>query len=433
MSASALKIGIAGLGTVGVGVLKTLTENAALITARAGRDITVTHVSARTRARDRGVDVSGYTWLDDAAAMADAPVDVVVELIGGSDGPALVLAERSLAAGKHVVTANKALIAHHGFGLAQAAETASVNLLFEAAVAGGIPVIKALSDGLAGNQIVSLQGILNGTCNYILSVMDKQGLAFDAVLSDAQRLGYAEADPSFDIDGIDAAHKLAILASMAFGTQIDFNAVAVAGIRAVTPTDLDYARELGFALKLIGQAHFSPAGLEQSVGPTLVPLSHPLARVEDSFNAAVFEAEPVGRILLEGRGAGEGPTASAVVADVIDIARGRVSTPFAMPVHLQRIASPVAQDQLKARFYMRMTVRDEVGVAAQISSAVRDQGISIDSLLQRGDAGDGLVTFVLTTHQCSNAAIDSLVHALSDIAAVASPPVVMRIHGSNEM
>jgi len=424
---SPLKIGIAGLGTVGVGVIKTLTSNKDLISARAGREIDITHVSARTRGRDRGVDLSPYTWLDDPTEMVSHPVDVVVELIGGSDGPALVLVDKALSSGKHVVTANKALVAHHGLSLSQAAEDKGVNLLFEAAVAGGIPVLKALADGLSANEITSVKGILNGTCNYILSVMDKEGLAFDTVLAEAQRLGYAEADPSFDIDGIDAAHKLAILASMAFGTHIDFGSVAIDGIRSVTPTDLDYARELGFALKVVGEAHVSEAGLAQSVSPTLVPLGHPLAHVDDSFNAVVFEGDPVGRVVLEGRGAGEGPTASAVVADLIDIARGRISAPLGMPTVKQSALSSVPPEQLSGRFYVRMSVKDDVGVAAEIASAVRDEGISMDSLLQRGGAQGGEVTFVLTTHECTYAAMAKLQDALNTLAVVLSKPVVMRI------
>jgi homoserine dehydrogenase len=430
---TALKLGIVGLGTVGVGVIKTLRDNADIIAKRAGRDIAITHVSARSKDRDRGIDLSEFEWVDDAVAMAQAPVDVVVELIGGSDGPALDLAQKALKNGKHFVTANKALIAHHGHALSLAAESAEVNLLFEAAVAGGIPVLKALSDGLAGNQILSVQGILNGTCNYIVSVMDQEGTDFATVLADAQALGYAEADPSFDIDGVDAGHKLAILAAMAFGTRIDFNAISMDGIRNVSLTDLEYARELGYALKLIGEARLAQHGLQQSVSPTLVPLTHPLAQVNDSFNAVVFEAEPVGRVVLEGRGAGEGPTASAVVADVVDIARGRANTAFGMPASALSHAAPVAAGDLTASFYVRMRVKDEVGVAAQIASHVRDAGISMASLLQRGGSSvDGGVIFVLTTHECPLASIERLTETLSSLPVVLAAPVVMRIQAEDD-
>ncbi|MEM7569627.1 MAG: homoserine dehydrogenase [Pseudomonadota bacterium] len=426
--ADPLKIAIAGLGTVGVGVLKILSGQAETLAARAGRPLEVTHVSARSRGKDRGVPLDAYSWVDDPVALADAPVDVVVELMGGSDGPALALTRASLAAGRHVATANKALIAHHGFSLAEQAETADVQLRFEAAVAGGIPVIKALIDGLAANTIESVQGILNGTCNYILSVMDKEGTDFADVLAEAQRLGYAEADPTFDIDGIDAAHKLAILASICFGTQIDFAGVKTDGIRAVSPTDLEYARELGYRLKLIGHAQLIDGALEQRVAPTLVPIAHPLSMVEDSFNAVTFSGDPVGRVVLEGRGAGEGPTASAVVADIIDIARGTRAPVFGVPTPALQKSARAEDDASTGRFYIRLTVQDKVGVAASIAEVVRDLGISMDSLLQRETAGNGEVMFVLTTHRCSNAVIEKAAQALADLDVVISQPAILRIY-----
>ncbi|MEO0412079.1 MAG: homoserine dehydrogenase [Pseudomonadota bacterium] len=423
-----LKIGIAGLGTVGVGTVKILTEQAEMVAARAGRPIDITHVSARTRSKDRGIDLSNYEWVDDPVSLAGAPVDVVVELMGGSDGPALVLSQKSLEAGRHIVTANKAMIAHHGASLAQVSETAGAQLRFEAAVAGGIPVIKALIDGLAANTVQSVQGILNGTCNYILTVMDKEGADFAEVLADAQRLGYAEADPTFDIDGIDAAHKLAILASISFGTVIDFSAVHTDGIRAVSPTDLEYARELGYRLKLIGQASMRGGALEQRVAPTLVPESHPLAMVEDSFNAVTFEGDPVGRVVLEGRGAGEGPTASAVVADLIDIARGSTVPAFGVPTKHLRLCESAPANASSSRFYVRLTVRDEVGVAASIAQVIRDLGISMDSLLQRGQAGKGEVMFVLTTHRCSHETLGAAAQKLAALDVVLSQPAILRIY-----
>ncbi|MEM9288303.1 MAG: homoserine dehydrogenase [Pseudomonadota bacterium] len=428
-----LKIGIAGLGTVGVGVIKILEQTAERIAARAGRPIAITHVSARTRGKDRGVDIGGYTWCDDPGALADAPVDVIVELMGGSDGPALVLAQKSLSAGKHFVTANKALIAHHGQALAESAERSKAVLRFEAAVAGGIPVIKALCDGLAANEIVSVQGILNGTCNYILSVMDQEGADFGDVLADAQRLGYAEADPTFDIDGIDAAHKLAILAAISFGAQVDFDSVSVDGIRAVSPVDLDYARQLGYRLKLIGRAHMVDGMLEQRVAPTLVPVGHPLAAVEDSFNAIVFEGLPVGQTVFEGRGAGEGPTASAVVADIIDIARGGDAPAFGVLAAALKKLSATPTEARQGRFYVRLTVEDEVGVAASIASLMRDHGISMDSLLQRGEAGKGEVTFVLTTHRCALSVIEAAAEALAALEVVLSKPAILRIQDQDDV
>ena len=297
-----LSVGVAGLGTVGGGVLKMLRDNADIVTARAGRPIAVTAVSA-----------------------SDPGVDVVVELIGGSEGPARALAEAAIVAGKPLVTANKALLAVHGASLAHAAEERGVALAFEAAVAGGIPVIKALREGLSGNRISAVAGILNGTCNYILTQMRERGREFAEVLHDAQKLGYAEADPSFDIDGIDAAHKLSILAALAFGRPVAFKDVHVEGIRRISAVDIAFATELGYRIKLLGIARQTDAGIEARVHPCMVPQTAPIARVDGVFNAVVAEGDFVGRVMLEGRGAGEGPTASAVVADLIDIARNRVT------------------------------------------------------------------------------------------------------------
>ncbi len=323
-----LRIGIAGLGTVGAGVVRLLQENAGAVAAHAGRPIAVTAVSARDPSRDRGVALSGLRWVDDPVALATAPdVDVVVELIGGSEGPARALVQAALANGRPVVTANKALIAVHGAGLA--AEAGTTPLAFEAAVAGGIPVIKALREGLAANRISRVAGILNGTCNYILTAMHTHKQEFAAVLAEAQALGYAEADPSFDIDGIDAAHKLAILAAIAFGRPVAFDAVYVEGIRTISALDIAFAEELDYRIKLLGTARRHGDGIEARVHPCLVPRTAPLARVDGVFNAVVAEGDFVGRVMLEGRGAGAGPTASAVVADVIDIARGRFTPVWA--------------------------------------------------------------------------------------------------------
>ena len=326
-----LRVGLAGLGTVGAGVVKLLDANAALIERRADRRIEVVAVSARDRSRARGIDLGRFEWVDDATRLsARGDVDAVVELIGGADGLALTLARATLGHGKPFVTANKALLAHHGLELAALAESQAAPLKYEAAVAGGIPVIKALREGAAANEIARIYGILNGTCNYILSRMEAEALPFAAVLADAQAQGIAEADPSFDIDGIDAAHKLSILAALAFGSRIDFAAVAVAGIRAIEPADIEHAATLGYRIKLIGLASATaadvtgPGSLFQRVHPCLVPHAHPLAHVDGALNAVVAEGNFVGRLLFQGRGAGAGPTASAVVADLIDVARGEV-------------------------------------------------------------------------------------------------------------
>ncbi|MFM9977585.1 MAG: homoserine dehydrogenase [Sphingomonadaceae bacterium] len=405
---NSLKIALAGLGTVGAGVVKLLDANRDLIARRAGRPIEIVAVNARDRSRDRGVDVARFEWVDDTSALAARDdVEAVVELIGGADGPALTLARTSIAGSKAFVTANKAMIAHHGSELAQAAETAGTALKFEAAVAGGIPVIKGLREGAAANALSEVYGILNGTCNYILTRMEAEGSDFADVLGDAQALGYAETDPSFDVDGIDAAHKLSILASLAFGTRVDFAGVHIGGIRTVLAGDIAQARALGYCVRLVGLADASYKGLFQRVQPCLVPLTHPLAHVQGAMNAVVAEGNFVGRLLFEGRGAGEGPTASAVVADLIDVARGESGPAFAMPVAQLAVAQPADPGARRERTYLRFTVADRAGVLAELTAAMRDGGVSIESLIQRGEAPDGGVLVAMTTHEGPASTIDA--------------------------
>jgi homoserine dehydrogenase len=426
-----LSIGIAGLGTVGGGVLTMLRQNADLIAARAGRPIAVTAVSARDRDRDRGVSLTGLRWYDDAVALAADPgVDVVVEVIGGSEGPGRALVEAAIAAGKPVVTANKALLAVHGAALAAAAETAGVALAFEAAVAGGIPVIKALREGLAGNRIRSVAGILNGTCNYILTVMRERGREFAEVLVDAQKLGYAEADPAFDVDGIDAAHKLAILAALAFGRPVDFGAVHVEGIRRISALDIAFAGELGYRIKLLGLARQTDAGIETRVHPCMVPASAPIARVDGVFNAVVAEGDFVGRVMLEGRGAGAGPTASAVVADLIDIARGRATPVWGAAAGALTAAPSVPMEAHVGAYYLRLMVVDRPGVIADVAAVLRDAGISLESMLQRGRSPGEAVPVVLTTHETSEAAMRGAIARIAALGAVLEPPALIRIEAA---
>ncbi|MBT6827807.1 MAG: homoserine dehydrogenase, partial [Rhodospirillales bacterium] len=330
---NSLKVAIAGLGTVGAGTVELLSRQAEIIKNRAGCEIVVTAVSARDRNKDRGVSIDGLTWFDDAVKMAqEADADVVVELIGGSDGPAKATCEAALSAGRHVVTANKALLAHHGVELARMAEQADKSLQYEAAVAGGIPIVKSLREGLAANGVNRVLGILNGTSNYILTRMRNEELSFDEVLADAQELGYAEADPSFDIDGVDAAHKLSILAALAFGSAIDFGGVYTEGIRHISLMDVQFAQELGYRIKLLGIAAKSDNGIEQRVHPCLVPEGAAIANVEYAFNAVEVDCDFADTIVHVGPGAGAGPTASAVVADLIDIARGHRVAPLNVPV-----------------------------------------------------------------------------------------------------
>ncbi|MCG2841972.1 homoserine dehydrogenase [Sandaracinobacter sp. RS1-74] len=426
--AGPLKVGLAGLGTVGAGVIKLLDANAALIARRAGRPILVTAVCARDRTRERGVDLARFQWVDDATTLAGRDdVDVVVELVGGADGPALTLARATLAANKPFVTANKAMIAHHGLLLAELAEASGTPLKFEAAVAGGIPVIKGLREGAAANELSLVTGILNGTCNYILTRMEKEGLEFADVLADAQRLGYAEADPSFDIDGIDAAHKLSILAAIAFGSRPDFHAVETCGIRDIRLADIRQAAALGFKVRLVGLAQVLDGRLVQRVHPSLVPLSHPLAAVEGPLNAVVAEGNFVGRLLFTGRGAGEGPTASAVAADLIDIARGENGPAFAMPADALHSLPPAGAEARHGRAYIRLTVEDRPGVLADITAALRDAGVSIESLIQPASSTDGIALVVMLTHETGEEAIRNALSAMAALPAAIGTPLFMPI------
>jgi homoserine dehydrogenase len=423
-----LRVALAGLGTVGAGVVKLIEANRALVERRAARPIQVVAVSARDRTRDRGIDMSGFEWVDDPVTLAARDdVDVVVELIGGSDGPALALARATLAGGKALVTANKAMLAHHGVELARMAEAEGAALKYEAAVAGGIPVIKGLREGAAANEIGVVYGILNGTCNYILTTMEKEGRGFDEVLAEAQRLGYAEADPSFDIDGVDAAHKLSILASLAFGTRLDFDSVAIDGIRDVEAADIAYAETLGFKVRLVGMAEAGKKGLFQRVHACLAPVAHPLAHVDGSLNAVVAEGNFVGRLFFQGRGAGEGPTASAVVADLIDIARREFGPAFAMPVDSLATLPAASAGERVGRVYLRFTVADRPGVLAEITAAMRDAGVSIESLIQRGNSANGGVYLVMVTHGVSERAITEALASLEGSEHILGRPMLMHI------
>ena len=426
-----LSVGVAGLGTVGCGVLRLLRENAHLIAARAGRPITVTAVSARDRTRDRGENLSALRWYDDPLALAaDPKIDVVAELIGGSADPARGLVLASLRAGRNVVTANKALVALHGAELAAAAEAGGAVLAFEAAVAGGIPVIKAVREGLAGNRIRRVTGILNGTCNYILTQMRERGREFADVLADAQRLGYAEADPSFDIDGVDAAHKLAILAALAFGRPVNFADVHVEGIRNISALDQSFARELGYRIKLLGIARQTEAGIDSRVHPCMIPEAAPLARVDGVYNAVMVECDFAGRLMLEGRGAGAGPTASAVVADLIDIARGRAVPVWgAGSAHLSAAPS-VPISAIAGAYYLRLMVVDRPGVIADVTCALRDAGVSLESMLQHGRSPGEAVPIVLVTHETREASMRSALDRIERLDSVVERPSLIRIEHS---
>lgn len=421
-----LRLGIAGLGTVGAGVVGIVQSQADMLAARAGRTITISAVSARSRSKDRGVDLSGYAWEDDPVALAKRDdVDLFVELMGGEDGPAKASVEAALAAGKHVVTANKALLAHHGQALAEAAEDAGCALRYEAAVAGGIPIIKALSEGLAANATTRVMGVMNGTCNYILTRMEDAGLPYDDVFAEADALGYLEADPNLDVGGIDAAHKLSILSALAFGTQINFGAVDIEGIKRIAIEDIHHAGDLDFRIKLLGVARMGADGLEQSMRPCLVPKSSPLGQLSGGTNMVIVEGDAVGQIVLRGAGAGAGPTASAVMGDVMDIARGIVLPVFGQPANSLTQAKTATSDEQSA-FYLRATLKNQAGALAALTTALGTAGVSVDRMRQYHAEGEEAAVLVVT-HPTNEAKLNAAIAAIETADTVVEPPVVLRI------
>ena len=428
-----LRIGIAGLGTVGSAVIRLLERQSEALSRRTGRKILIDGISASHRDKLRGVDLSAYAWFDDGVALAKSPqIDLFVELIGGEEGVALAAAEAALGTGKSFVTANKALLAKHGMKLAAMAEAKGVALAFEASVAGGIPIVKTLREGLAGNSIERVYGILNGTCNYILTRMEQEQLPFADCLREAQRLGYAEADPTFDIGGFDTANKLAILTSLAFGTVIDPSAIAIEGIAAITPADLEAAAELGYRVKLLGVAQRTPAGIEQRVHPTMVPKSSAVAQVMGVTNAVTIDADAVHELTLVGPGAGGEATASAIVADIADIARGVRSAPFGWPV-AALTSAPAAPMQLhEGGYYIRLSVYDRPGAAAAIATRMAERGISLESIVQRRRPGasappNGAVPVVLITHATHEQTVRQALKASVADGFLAEPPQLIRI------
>ena len=421
-----LRLGIAGLGTVGAGVVKIVQRHGPLLASRAGRPIEITAISARSRDKDRGVPVDAYAWEDDPAALAArADVDVVVELMGGAEGAAKETTLAAIAAGKDVVTANKAMLALDGQALAEAAEAKGAVLRFEAAVAGGIPVVKALTEGLAGNRITRVMGVMNGTCNYILTRMESAGLPYAEVFAEADGLGYLEADPTLDVGGIDAGHKLALLAAIAFGARVDIEAMEIEGIERVSIDDIRQAADMGFKIKLLGVAQMTGRGLECRMSPCLVPESSPLGQLENAMNMVVLEGDAVGQIVLRGAGAGEGPTASAVLSDIVDIARGvRVST-FGQPA-ASLVAARAAKASVPAPFYLRMTLLDKPGALAKIAACLGDAGISIDRMRQYGHEG-AKAPVLIVTHKTARSALDEAIAVMAGTDVLQSEPVAIRI------
>ncbi len=421
-----LRLGIAGLGTVGVGVVKIVRRQAALLSARTGKRIEISAVSARSRSKDRGVPLTSYDWEDDPVALATRDdVDVFVELMGGEDGPAKAATEAALTAGKHVVTANKAMLAVHGQALAELAETQGRNLRFEAAVAGGIPVIKALTESLAGNEIIRVLGVMNGTCNYILTRMEETGQGYNVLFDECAKLGYLEADPNLDVGGIDAAHKLALLSAIAFGTQPDFGGIEIEGIQRVTLDDIGHAAEMGYRIKLLGVAQKTGRGLEQRMMPCLVPASSPLGVLQGGTNMVVIEGHAAEQIVMRGPGAGEGPTASAVMGDICDIARGLSVPVFGQPASTLENA-PAASSVLPAPYYLRMALSDKPGALAKVAAVLGEAGVSIDRMRQGSHDGD-LATVIIVTHTCPRSAINTALGAMDGTGVVDDAPVVLRI------
>ncbi len=426
---SPLRVGVAGLGTVGMAVLQVLSRRRESLAGRTGRSVEVVGVSAR-----RPREIGGAAWHGDPVALARSPdVDCLVELIGGESGPALDAVRAALAAGKSVVTANKAMIARHGAELAAAAEQTGVALRFEAAVAGGIPIVKTLREGLAGNRVERVYGILNGTCNYILSRMEAEKLSFVDCLAEAQRLGYAEADPTFDIGGFDTAHKLAILTSLAFGTAVDAEAVGVEGIETITLADLQAADDLGYRVKLLGVAKRTASGIEQRVHPTMVPKSSAIAQVMEVTNAVVVNADAVREVTLAGPGAGGEATASAVVADIADVARGDRSPAFGLPTAMLEPLRRASIDTHEGGYYVRLSLHDRPGAAAAIAMRMAEKGISLESIVQRsrpsgrGAASDVPVPVTFITHPTPERAIREAIAAVVADGHSADQPQVIRI------
>jgi len=422
MTAS-FKIAIAGLGTVGGGVVKALAARGPELSSRAGRKLEITAVSARSKSKARGFDVTG--WTDDALSLAKGDADVVVELIGGEEGIARRLVESALANKKHVVTANKALLAKHGKALADLAEKNGVTLKFEAAAAGGIPIVKALREGLIAHGVDAVKGILNGTCNYILTEMESSGRSFADVLKEAQAKGYAEADPTLDVGGGDTAHKLALLTSIAFGTAPDLGAVAVEGIEHISPDDIAFASEFGFRIKLLGVARKLDGKIDQKVHPVLVRARSSLANVSGAANGVLVDAGEAGSFFFSGRGAGEAPTASAVIADIVEAASGSPTPVFGRPASSLARLDPADGKQAVSSWYLRFEVLDVPGVLAAITRHLADAGVSIESMIQRGRAPGEPVAIVMITHETAQHEVERALKAIGASDKVRAKPCMI--------
>ncbi len=421
-----LRLGVAGLGTVGAGLLKLIERQDEL---RLPGRLEVTAVSARNRNRDRGVDISGYRWVDDPVELATADdVDVVVELVGGSDGPAKLTVEAALNAGKSVVTANKALIAERGMAIARLAEEKDMHLLFEAAVAGAVPIVRALRNSLSGVVVNRVSGILNGTCNYILSEMLRTGAPYEDVLADAQRLGFAEADPYLDVSGVDAAHKVLILAAIAFGAQPDFSRVFVEGVSEIETMDLQLADKFDYRIKLVAEAYRANGHIGCRVAPVLVRKDHPLAQIGGPLNAVVVEGEPIGRLTFTGPGAGAGPTAAAVMGDLARLFEGRSGPPFGkLTGDLDERIADTAPDTDMAAFFIGARLADRPGVFAALTEALAEAGVSIDKIIQDSAGDDETAPVAIITHPSARSALEGVIKVIAEREITADKPRLFRV------
>jgi homoserine dehydrogenase len=420
---NAMKIGIAGLGTVGGGVVKALLAHAGRLDEGAGCPLKLVAVCDRDESKRLQFEVA--TRLSDVRELLNSPADLIVELIGGENGAAPALVEAALKAGKHVVTANKAMMARHGTRLAELAEANGRALKFEAAVAGGIPIVKSLRESLFVYGVSAIRGILNGTCNYILTQMEATGRSFEEVLKDAQRLGYAEADPTLDVGGGDTSHKLALLTSLAFGVKPDLDGMAVQGIAHITPEDIAFAREFGYRIKLLGIAKRTPQGIDQRVQPAMVKAGTPLADVDGVFNGIVADAREAGPYFFEGRGAGECPTANAVIADIVDIARGNVGPAFGVPALSLVTLTAAPAGSASSPFYLRFQVLDVPGVLAEIAGHLAKWRVSIESMIQRGRAPGEAVSIVMITHETTHAEVAGALKTIAASDKVVAPPCMI--------
>ncbi len=424
--AQTLRLGIAGLGTVGVGVVKILRQKSNLLQKRTGKSLEVAAVCAMDRSKDRGISLKDYAWETDAISLAQREdIDIFIELIGGHSGPALEATKAALSKGKDVVTANKAMLAHFGHELALQAEEKGALIRFEAAVAGGIPVIKSLTESLAGNEVSRVMGVMNGTCNYILTQMQATGRDYKALFEECAELGYLEADPTLDVGGIDAGHKLSLISSIAFGTQVDFNAVSLEGIERVALEDIEQANDMGFRIKLLGVTQMTEKGLEQRMSPCLVPKYSPLGQLDGGTNMMVLEGDEVGQIVLRGPGAGEGPTASAVLSDVVEIARGTRLSTFGQPAVTLEKAIP-ASAVTPAPYYIRLRLKDKPGALAKIATVLGQEGVSIDRMRQYGHS-DEAAPVIIVTHKTARRALDKALINMPQTGVLEGIPVAIRI------